>query len=105
MASLPCPLLLRVAEMANLFDYHFGARWPEITVRKTTRTSPQIGVSTPKTGKEKGPDRLLYQGRYQLAKETKWTRYIPRQIALYLFFSRLVPLSGHDLDILPISGL
>ncbi len=21
--------------MANLFDYHFGARWPEITVRKT----------------------------------------------------------------------
>ena len=24
--------------MANLFDYHFGARWPEITVRKTPAT-------------------------------------------------------------------
>ena len=48
---------------------------------------------------------VLYQSRYQLAKETKRARCILYQIALYLLFCRLVPLSGHNLDILSVGGL
>ena len=58
-----------------------------------------------RTQKKPPWEMILYQGHYQLTKETKRARCIPHLIALYFLFCELVPLSDHDLDILSIRGL